>query len=60
MYGESRGVYIVLVGKPEGGDHLGDPGVDGSLITRWIFRKWCVGVWTGWSWLRMGTGGGHL
>jgi len=26
----------------------------------WIFRKWDVGVWTGSSWLRIGTGGGHL
>jgi len=24
-----------------------------------IFRKWDVGVWTGLSWLRIGTGG-HL
>ena len=21
-------------------DHLGDPGVDGRTILRWIFRKW--------------------
>jgi hypothetical protein len=28
-------------------DHLGDPGVDGSIILRWIFSKWDVGVWTG-------------
>jgi len=21
------------------GDHLGDPGVDGRIILRWIFRK---------------------
>jgi len=41
-------------------DHLGDPGVDGRIILRWIFRKWHVGVWTGSSWLRIGTGGGHL
>ena len=41
-------------------DHLGDPGVDGRIILRWIFRKWDVGVWTGSSWHRMGTGGGHL
>jgi len=20
--------------------HLGDPGIDGSIILRWIFRKW--------------------
>jgi len=24
-------------------DHWGDPGVDGSIILRWIFRKWDVG-----------------
>jgi len=24
-------------------DHLEDPGVDGSTILRWIFRKWDVG-----------------
>ena len=58
--GESIGVYRVLMGKPEGKSHLGDPGVDGRIIFRWIFRKWGVAVWTGSSWLRIGTGGGHL
>jgi len=38
-------------------DHLGDPGVDGRVILRWIFRKWDVGVWTGSSWFRIGTAG---
>ena len=41
-------------------DHLEDPGLDGRIILRWIFRKWDVGLWTGSSWLRIGTGGGHL
>ena len=41
-------------------DHLEDIGVDGRIILRWIFRKWDVGVWTGSSWLRIGTVGGHL
>jgi len=41
-------------------DHLGDPGVAERIILRWIFRKWDVAVWTGSSWLRIGTGGGHL
>ena len=41
-------------------EHLGDPGLDGRIILRWIFRKWDVGVWTGSSWLRIGTGGGQL
>ena len=41
-------------------DRLGNPGVDGRKILRWIFRKWDVEVSTGSSWLRIGTGGGHL
>ena len=40
--------------------HLGDPRVDGRIILRWIFGKWNVGVYTGSSWLRIGTSGGHL
>jgi len=27
--------------------HLGDPGVDGRMTLRWIFRKWDVGICTG-------------
>jgi len=41
-------------------DHLGDPGLDGRIILRWIFREWGFGAWTGLSWLRIGRGGGHL
>ena len=41
-------------------DHWGDPDIDGRIILRWIFRKLEVFVGTGWSWLRIGTGGGHL
>jgi hypothetical protein len=33
---------------------------DARIILRWIFRKWERVVRTGWSWLRIGTGGGHL
>ena len=37
-------------------DHLEDPGADGRIILRWLFRKWDVegGEFT---WLRIGTGG---
>ena len=35
-------------GKPRERDHLGDPGVDGSIILRWIFGKWDVG---GFNWI---------
>jgi len=52
---ERRGVYRVLVGKSERIDHLEDSGVDGWILLRCIYRKWAVGVWTGSSWLRIGT-----
>jgi hypothetical protein len=32
--GERRDSYRVLVGKPEEGDDLEDPGVDGRIILR--------------------------
>jgi hypothetical protein len=40
--------------------HFGDPRVDGRIILRWIFRKLDVGAQPGSSWLKIGTGGGHL
>jgi hypothetical protein len=58
--GEDRGVYRVLVGKPKGKRPLGDQDVDGRIILRWIFRKLKGFVGTGWSWLMIGTDGGHL
>ena len=58
--GEGRDVYSVLVGKTEGNRPLGDPGVDGRIIFRWIFRELDVGAWTGSRWLRIGAGGGYL
>ena len=44
--GEERGVYRVLVGKPEGKSHWGDLGVDGWIILGWISRRWDVDIWT--------------
>ena len=41
-------------------DHLEDPGVDGRIILKQIFKKWSVGAWTRSIWVRIGTGGGHL
>ena len=59
--GERRGVYRDMVGKPEGKRPLGRP------RRRWednikmdLQEVGFVGVWTGSSWLRIGTGGGML
>jgi hypothetical protein len=41
-YGEKIGAYRILVGRPEGRHHLGDPGVDGRIILKWVFKKWDV------------------
>ena len=58
--GEERGVYRVLVGKPEGKRPLGRPSVDAWIILGWISRRCDVGMWTGLGWPRIGTGGGRL
>ena len=39
---ESRSVYKVLAGKPEEKNHLYDPGKNGGIILRWIFKS---GLW---------------
>jgi len=39
---------------------LEDPSLDEKIILRWISRKWEKGACTGSSWLRIGTGSGHV
>jgi hypothetical protein len=56
-----REVYTGFwLGKLRERNHLGDPGVVERIILRLIFTKCDMGVWTGSSWLRIGTGGAHL
>ena len=55
-----REVCTGLVGKPEGKRPLGRHRLGGRIILRWTCRKWEGVVGTGWSWLRIGTGGRHL
>ena len=55
-----EGVHKVLVGKPDGKRPLGRP------RSRWEYNiktdpeKWEGVVGSGWSWLRIGTGGWRL
>ena len=58
--GERRGYTGFWWGKLRERYQLGDPGVDGKIILRWIIRKWDRGIWAGFIWLRIGTGGGYL
>jgi len=51
--GARRGVYRVSVGRPEGENHLEDPGVDGRIILRWSSESG-MEAWTGLIWLRIG------
>jgi hypothetical protein len=57
---ERRRVTGLWWGNLKERDHLGDPGVDGKIILKLIFRKYMVGIWTGSCWLRIVTSGGYL
>ena len=57
--GERRGVHRVLVGKPEGKRPLRRPRRRWEDNIKSDLREVGV-VETGWSWLRIGTDGGHL
>jgi hypothetical protein len=58
---EGRGVYRVLVGKPEVKRPLGRPRCRlEDTIKMDLQEGWDVRVWTGLSWLRIETGGGNL
>jgi hypothetical protein len=60
--GEGRNVYRVLVGKPEGKRPLEIPRRRREDGIKMDLREidWGGGVWSGFSWLRIGTVGGLL
>ena len=52
MYGGEKRCIQGFGGETRGEkDHLEDPGVGGTIILRWIFRKWDGGSWIGLIWL---------
>jgi len=57
---EIRDAYNILVGKPEGKNHLEDPGIDGKIILEWILGILGGKVWTGSILLSIRTRGGLL
>ena len=58
--GERRGVYRVLVKKPEGKRLLDRPRHRWEDSINMDLQEVEWGTWTGLIWLRLGTGGGHL
>jgi hypothetical protein len=58
--GEERKLYKVLVGKPEGRRLLGRPRRRREDGIRMYLTEIGLGVWIGFDWLRIGTGGGLL
>jgi len=59
-YGERRGLYGVLKGKPEGKRPLGRPRRRWEDNIQMDLQEMGVRAWTGLMLLRIGTGGGHL
>jgi len=58
--GEGRGVHRVLVGRPEGKRPLGRPRCRWEDNIKMDLQEVEGVVGTGWSWLRIETGGGRL
>jgi hypothetical protein len=46
--------------RPKEGDHSEDQDVDGRMGSEWILGRLAGGVWIGFYWLRIVTGGGLL
>jgi hypothetical protein len=58
--GEERKVYKVLARGSEGKNHWKDQAVDGRIGSEWVVGRSAGRMWTGFTWLSIGTGGGLL
>jgi hypothetical protein len=58
--GEGRNVYRVLVGKPEEKRPLERPRCRWEDGSEWTFGRGAGGMWSGFTWLRIGIAAGLL
>jgi len=56
MFVCTRGIQSVqksFITTPEGKNHLGDMGIDGRIIFKYIFEKQSMQLWIVFIWLRI-------
>jgi hypothetical protein len=58
--GEGRGVFWLLIGKPDRKRPLGRPRRRWEDNIKMYLQEVGWGAWAGLIWIRIGTGGGHL
>ena len=57
---EQRNAHRLLVGKHKERDHLEDLGIDGTIILKWILKKYDGRIQTGYMWHSTETSVGLL
>jgi hypothetical protein len=58
--GEGRNMYGYWWESPKERDHSEEGGIDRRMGSKWILGRLCGRVWSGFTWLRIGTCGGLL
>jgi hypothetical protein len=56
--GAGKNVYRVLWESLKERDYLEDLGIDGKKGSKWTLGRFAGGVWSGFTWLMIGTAGG--